>query len=208
VADIGSNIQICDPKLEELVATNKFLMEQVTAVLSDGGAVSSLEEEAEKLEQELKMAQRRTSELADVDSPDSGRSCFEAMRTLKILKAQCIGVEEYLRNSAKFERDEIQSRIRRLQRKSASLQKEIREVKEGCRANTAGEARKRRSAGLQSLTELLSAIEIVSEQKQQRIAETRAESDRESRRLDELIKQSQATEAKIKKCRAQIAEVP
>jgi hypothetical protein len=205
ISALSEFIDFSNPTIDELISTNRFLMSQLTPVLGDSGEVQSLEVEVEKLETELKCAQRQTSEITILDSPDSDHNTTEALKTLKILKAQYFGVEEYLRNGATFEKSEIQSEIRQLQRKSASLLTEIRVMKESTRASTLGELGQRRKIGIQSLTEFLRSIEDAITAKEQHIAETRIESERELKQLDELIKQSDAMEAEVRKYRAQIS---
>jgi chromosome segregation ATPase len=171
-------------------------MGQLSTVLGDSGAVELLENEVENLENELRVAQRRTSELTDGDSPDSSHSLIEALNTLKILKTQYRGVEEYLRNSAKFEKDEVRSQIRRLQKKSTSLLREIRSVKENANAL------QRPDPGIQGLAELITTIQSEINTKEQKITAVQAESERDVSKLEELTRHSQAIEAEIKRCRA------
>lgn len=190
------NLPTVQPSVSDLAAKNKFLMAQLRSLLSSPEA---LQAQVEQLEQELAHAQRRNIELSANESPDDEQRNEESLKTLKILKSQCRGVEEYVRNGAKLEKDEIQLQIRRLQRKSAALMKDVKAAKDGQKRN---EGSQRRIAGVQQLVELCTELEKDIDTKTERTEQLKAECDRDIRKLDDLIKTSEAMENEIRNCHA------
>jgi hypothetical protein len=182
------------PSVSDLAAKNKFLMAQLRGLLS---SPEVLQTQIEQLEQELTKAQRHNIELSANDSPDDEQRNEESLKTLKILKGQCRRVEEYVRNGAKLEKDEIQLQICRLQRKSAALMNDVRAAKDGQKKN---EGTQRRIAGMQHLVELCTELEKDIDTKTERIGQLKTESDRDSRKLNDLTKASEAIENEIRKC--------
>jgi chromosome segregation ATPase len=154
----------------------------------------ALTQKVSDLEAELDLIRRRNITLTPNSSPGDEARLQECDKTLKILKQQYRGIEEYIRNGAKLTKDDNQTRIRRLQRKRSALSKELHGIKSSIVSPSNPYERCDR------LSLICTDLENKITSKERQISELRIRNDCGKRILNDLKSTAEETQRKIASC--------
>jgi chromosome segregation ATPase len=161
-----------------------------------------LKKRIKELDAELASLKKNPTKPISPQQPEDENRIAESVRTMKIMKSQCLGIEEYLRNGVKFERDEAKAEIRRLQREESSLLKDLMNIKEAVASFSTNHARSQKYLdGFRLLTNACENLEECAQQKIRSIEEVKEKHANELERLRNIRQSSEQIEEEIRKCR-------
>ncbi|OHT10410.1 hypothetical protein TRFO_20284 [Tritrichomonas foetus] len=126
ITKIHENQNFSQPGLQEIYDENAKLVKQLSNYINNGNENQKLQKIVENLETELfELTEKRA-----IMNGESSPSIFQRLvENKKLLKKQINEMENYIRNSFQFEKDDIKSKIKNLQKNTSALSAELRQLK-------------------------------------------------------------------------------
>ena len=165
------------------------MIERIAQAAADSGV---LQAELLDLENEL----REGAECVD-DSEEEDFS--ETRNTMKALKEQVRGVEEYVRNGVRFEKDETKGKIKRLERTLSQLRDQLRSVN-----RESNDLRDMQDESLAAIHALCADMERQFQRRCELISELKRENNEKLRCLELKTRANADIQLQVQDCHTQI----
>lgn len=165
------------------------MIERIAQAAADSGV---LQAELLDLENEL----REGAQCVD-DSEEEDFS--ETRNTMKALKDQVRGVEEYVRNGVRFEKDETKGKIKRLERTLSQLRDQLRSVN-----RESNDLRDMQDESLTAIHALCADMEGQFQRKCELISELKRENNERLRRLELKTRENADIQLQVQDCHTQV----
>jgi DNA repair exonuclease SbcCD ATPase subunit len=201
VARLTDTLSSPNSTISDLVQKQNALINQLEKIHQTCLDPRELKKRIKELDAELASLKKPTSKSSSPWQPEDEGRLDESLRTMKIMKSQCLGIEEYLRNSVRFERDEAKAEIRRLLRIHGKLLKEVNSAKEAVTSfSTFHTPSQKYLDGFRLLTKACEELEASMETKGLMLHELKDKHAKELERLNDVIQSTETIEKEIKEC--------
>ena len=168
-----------------------------TNAIIDSIGQSSANERA--LQAQIKDLKRELKSVTDKTGDDEEEDITEMRNTMKSLKEQVDGVEEYVRKGVRFERDETKGRIKRLERTLLQLREQLRTTQ-----SESSDFKEVSDVALHKIQDLCAEMEANLQRKCDIIAQMKRENSDGLKLLEMKTKDAAEIQTRLKQCETQI----